>query len=266
MVSTFHRTTKLGAVVAAALFVLASLASPATASTYCDYNASSSFAGYVQQPDTAVFGVRARIEYNSPSLCQSYYGSVGASVIWSMVAADSLSHPNNRAADGWAQSGYGNFGVNSGEDHVGPGTFAQWTTKCKSLLSCGTNPEFRTKIVAAPAGTAFYSTFRRASTGLIEMWAAGVKLTEMNYNTQGVWNPAWSAQYAAETKDVGDDVSGTTADKTLVDYMQFYESDGSLTYASGLVKGLTPGTRYHVQWSASPLGGKQIETWTDPLS
>lgn len=109
----------------------------ASASQPCSGTASNRFAGaststYSQN----IFGVRALITKNIPAICTSNSGSFGASLIWSMITAKSISYSSTSAPDGWAQSGYANIGYQFGEPVTGIVTFSQWTKSCKSYLNC----------------------------------------------------------------------------------------------------------------------------------
>ncbi|MEY3278393.1 MAG: hypothetical protein RLZZ426_879 [Actinomycetota bacterium] len=242
--------------------------SPSIASEPCAGTITNRFAGASTSTySQSIFGARALITRNIPAICTSSVGSFGASLIWTMVTAKSIDYPNTLEANGWAQSGYANIGYQFGESVSGIFTFSQWTKSCKSNLNC-VGAEVVTMYTPAPSASAnYYSTFRRASSGRIEMWGNGLKITEMAYNTQGTWQAQWQAQYYAETFFQGDDAAGTSSNKASLTNIQYYDSNGNLEFAAlGPIFVSSNSPRNHAtKWNPTS-GGTGLKIWTDPLN
>lgn len=209
-------------------------------------------------------GARARIEYNNPDLCGSDADGPGLSTAWTMITAGSAVG----GAHGWAQSGYIQLGsaaqpFNTNGIHY----FYQFTKACRVRGNCAAGDTgLTTKFFGTPqAGTAFYSDFLRISDHRIHMYAAGVDLGIVGYDTDGDWDHAWSAQNGVETFHKDDDVPGTSTDVTSFDYLQRYLADESTTFLSNTTT-VNPTYSRHKMAATTPAGGGiGFNAWTDPL-
>jgi hypothetical protein len=215
-----------------------------------------------------IFGAQARIEFNNPDLCGSDTTGAGVSTIWAMVSSLSAANPYNPDANGWAQSGYGQFGQdNPIGAPAGIDVFAQYTYKCKLYLSC-TGATVKTVYdTSNPTDPEYYDAFRSGTTGFLTMRAAGTVLLQSQYDPFGDWHDGWDVEFYGETKHAQDDLPGTAADHTNSDQLAYLGSDSAFHYYTGtLTTNVNSGTRYHASQYTPSSGTKGIQVWTDPLS
>lgn len=242
---------------------MTAVSSPASAEGPCGTTLASRFDGMNSQRLTSTYGARARIEYRNPTLCTG--AGSGVTTAWSMVTSYSATQGSGLDYWGWAQSGWGKWG--SAWAISGSHNFAQWTRQCKSAgTACGTDGPAKTVITGTPAQQGFYSVYRQASNGLITMVANGETLATMGYDTQGVWQPAWQTQYQGETKNAGDNMPGNSTDKAAFDYLQQYNSSGSLNFFTDAQLNAPQSdlAKYKYGQFSPSVGGVGLRVWTDP--
>lgn len=254
-----RRSRRLLGVVTSVILTVPALGSSASAARLCG-NGGAGFAGAQSASNTSVYGARARIEYNNPDLCGSDADGSGGSSAWAMVTDIDW---KSASRYGYAQAGYFQNGAASGY-RPGIFVFAQWTRKCRSAGSCGTGAQFTTEYFGSVSTTHTYAAYQVASTGRIRMTVDGALIGETNYNVSGDWDPRWEGQFYGEAHDLGSDVPGTAADKTQLDYLQKYNSDGTISFFQYVTGRTTSGTRYHRDVYDSPVGGQGVYVWTDP--
>jgi len=227
-------------------------------------NRSNYHAGGYTAATTAVFGSRARIEFNNPDLCEADATSHSASVVWSMITAGSATS-SSPSADGWAQAGYGQFGSQSGFGTSGFHVFSQYTLKCKSTLTCGSGSSVKTEFGGTVTVSHFYENYVRASDGRIHMGVDGTQLDVTNYNPSGDWAPEYEGQFAGEVLHPQSDIAGTSSDVTTLDYLQKYSSSGSIAFFQVVHPAPVPYTRFHRSVTDASVGGQRLDIWTSPL-
>ena len=194
----------------------------------CDPAPNNYFDGANSAFQSAIFGGRARIEYNKVSpLCKPPPASLGRSSVWTMVTAHSATAGGY---DGYAQVGYTHEGIDS-PGEPGYHVFAQWTRQCLAAGRCSIydgDKALKTRFDPAPTGAMLYSVYRKASRNRIIMYAGENRVATMGYDTQGIWQSNWAVGYYGETKNRDDDMPGTTADPTDFTSLQKYDSTGQL--------------------------------------
>lgn len=199
---------------------------------------------------TAIYGARAEIERNVPQLCSSAGGSPSLSTAWAMV---------NSRNNYWAQAGYIKVGEESPNfpDREGMLMVSQWMRANRGLV---------TRFAPDPGGERMYSVYQSRSDGHIHMRADGIQIDETEYNPSGVWDPAWSAQYAGETRHYASDVPGTASDKTTFSYLQRYDGNGGVHFVGSFPLDVNEAPwRYKKTLFPAAVGGYGMNIWTDPL-
>ena len=261
-----QRATKASAF--AALFVVtAALAtfSPSQAATACG-TPGNFFAGGGAAASSAVRGSSARIEYNNPDLCGNDTTGGSFSVAWAMVTAPSLTFPTNSAAQGWAQTGYGQFAHDSGSLNEGIHPFAQYSLACRSTLSClGDTVD----TYLAPGGVTSlqtYSNVWESANGHVHMRVGSTQLLETYYNPVGLWKPEWRGEFAGEVGHAQSDVPGVSSDITTFDYLKKFDAAGASSFYSSVSMYTPTSSRHHVSSYAPAGGGPGLKIWTAPLS
>jgi len=226
-------------------------------------NLGSYAAGYSSSYLDQNYGASAQIEYNNPDLCNTEAESPSASVAWAMTTARSASHPNNAAANMWAQVGYGQFGGKySDADGRGIGTFAQWTKACKATLSCEVGVETRFNGVN-PTGAWFYKAYWWTPDQHIHMTVNDQDFGwETNYNPFGVWDTAWACQFFGETIHPQSDVPGTSTDRTNFQWLRYYDSNADPHFTSLSGGPIISNSRYSTAIYSPSGGGVGVQVWT----
>lgn len=181
-----------------------------------------------------------------------------------MVTASSAS-TSNPAADGWAQTGYGQFGSAAPFPKSGFHVFSQYTKKCKNTLSCTGSP-VTTWMGGTVTVSHFYENYVRSSDGRINMAIDGTVVATTNYNPSGDWSPNYAGQFAGEVIHPQSDVPGTSSDVTTFDYLQKYASNGSIAFFQSINPAPVPYSRFNRSVSNSSVGGKKLNAWTSPLN
>lgn len=93
------------------------------------------------------------------------------------------------------------------------------------------------------------------------MYYAGTQLAVTDFDQSAAWDPAWSAQFSAETKHLGSDVPGYSTDHVSVSSLQ-KETDSSGTWANITnTTATSPDCRYHYNGVGS---GTDFDVWTYP--
>lgn len=253
--------------VAACLMAVAatvSLAPPATAAYACSTR-SNYLAGATSAFNSTVFGARARIEYNNPDLCGNDSTGPSFSVAWSMVTAGSATS-SSPSRDGWAQAGFGQFGSGAGFGDSGLHVFSQYTLKCKNTGTCGSTNPYITTFGGTVSTTHYYENYVRASDGRIRMGVDGTVLDVTNYDPSGDWDPDYAGQFAGETGHAASDVPGTSSDPTSFDYVQKYNSNGSISFFSNISRVTSTAARHKSAEFSPGSGGQGLNIWTSPLT
>lgn len=262
------RIPKLVVAAASSSVLLASLlcAPPASAARACGPT-QYGFAGAQSAFATSVFGARAQIEYNNPDLCGSDADGSGFSTAWSMVDAWSADDPDHNHSDwiGYAQAGYYQAGGSVAGYSTGIWEWSQYSSKCVSHGTCGTDAKFHNSYYGHPSGTHMYANYRSSSDGHVHMTVDGNQIDETNYDPTGDWAAAWQGEFYGEVHDWGTDIPGTDGDRTTLNYLQKYESNGNINFFSSVTGTTTANTRYHRDVFDAAVGGKAVNVWTDPL-
>lgn len=256
----------VAAVAATSLGALATAPAAEAAGSTCPIVGTQTNYGVLGAYATTTAGARARIEYNNPDLCGSDSTGSGLSTAWTMVTASTAVAGGSQ---GWAQSGYLQLGSGASSDgSSGIHYFYQYTKACKLRGNCAAGDAgVSTKLFGTPqSGTSFYSDFLRISDHRIHMYAAGVDLGIVGYDTDGDWDHAWSAQNGVETLNREDDVPGVASDVTSFDYLQRYLGNESISFLSNTTTAQPPGSSRYKLANTSPAGGGVgFNAWTDPL-
>lgn len=227
------------------------------------------FAGATSGEDQKIYGSRARIDFKDPDLCDNNYAeSNGVSAAWTMVAADSRVTSDQRRAQ-YAQVGYYDAGSLSGYAS-GKRLFTQYTTTCSSTVNgCTASQDpFTTAVHGTPSGTHTYVTLHNNVVGApITMYYDGDPLASTDYTPTATWAPAWDAQFLGETQDRGDDVPGTSGNRTRFEDLVYYNSSGTQVYLQPGDVGEydTTGTRYDSRlYDPIGVGARAVEIWSCP--
>jgi hypothetical protein len=215
----------------------------------------SKFDGYIYSPDPTDFKVRgaqADISVQVADLCPA---AQFTSLAWDMVAA----HDNS----GWAQIGY--IQKNSGAYLNG---FWQWTQGGGGGLFTG---YFNNGDITYD-GTVLFLVARGGNDGLLHMKYTD-SLVEPHCNMAGVcpvtdFDPlsAWSgnpvADYAGEVIHPGDDVPGTSGNRTNFTNVRDKDQDGN--WSSQGFTYLAAGIPCY--FKNNLINNAHVQLWTDPLN
>lgn len=234
----------------------------AAGGTCSDNHTTNRKVGYKTSAETSINGAMARIQFQNPDLCGSDTDDGSASVAWSMVQADSATYPNDSAATGYAQAGYGQFA----HSNININTFTQWTLKCKATKSCS---GFPAETRYDPTGTNPADwTYRVREQADGKIWMeAGQGITDTTtYDPSGDWEASWRASFFGETLDRQSDVVGISSDRTLFDNLKKYNDNGNWANLTSFISQNEYVTRYNL----SSIGGNATDgyyftIWTYPL-
>jgi hypothetical protein len=174
-------------------------------------------------PHEGIFGSRAKIERNEPTLCGVDSNSVVSA--WSMVFA--RSEGGSGGVD-LAQTGYIKAAPDAGYDFSGYHVFAQWTRDCNP--NCSTGGQYMTVVDPAPTDWQFYTQYVSDSDNHIHMLIGGNKIAETGYNPANEWQSEWRASFSAESKHRQSQIPGSSANKVRFEFVQRYESNGNINY------------------------------------
>jgi hypothetical protein len=220
----------------------------------------SRFDGATNQPAAGTFGAKSTIELDPASLCGS--DGIGSST-WTMIAVNwNTGGGSGNDTQGYAQSGYGNFGSGDGDGVTGSWEFAQALAECGPVVCYYPDTYYGTH----PTGTEIYSASYRSSDGGLHMLAGGTSLGVTTWNPLGYWPPKWQVQMLAETKYLGSDVSGVPSDPvSYTENMRATSSSGDwVDIANSSLLDDHP-CRYRRQQLA-PATNDNFKIWTEPLA
>lgn len=228
---------------------------PAQAAGACNGPTKSYYAGAQKATyQSSVYGVRANIEYQNPTLCGAP-NSRSSTSAWAMLI------PRTPTIQ-MAQSGYLKLG-SALSGSTGVHVFGQYTRACVPNCAAGVNG-YPTFLGPAPTGSKMYSVYLRSSDGRIGMYAGSTLLGEVNRSVTGEWSTDWSGQFAGETHDPNSDIPGTAANHVRFNYIQKYDSAGNIGFIQDINLGLTPTrSNYHQSSGAASVGGVYLDIWTN---
>lgn len=240
-------------------------AGPGYADRPCGAGYVTTFDGKYTSASTSIYGVRARIENRSIDLCGDG-GSDGGVSAWTMLSAPSATSSNriNFAQVGYAKTGaLSTYGVH---DKV---VFAFNTTQCYATLGCGQGDDESISVKfttsAPPDGRNYYAVYLDSSTDRVTMAQNGNVIKALGYDVTGRWSATWFGQYFGETFDRGDDVPGTSANRTSFDYLQWYGSSGGINFFGdpAIHEDPVPYAPYKRDATTPASGGVGFDIWTD---
>jgi hypothetical protein len=173
----------------------------------------------------------------------------------------------NTSHQGWAQVGYGEFGLNAGWDqpscchHVWAQEVRDYNFDTKVALG------LRNIWRPAPTGPDLYTVGYRSGDQRVHYIVGSNEIGKTIFNAATAWTADWQAQYFGETFHVRSDVVGTLADPvhfTGVQRKNSGEDQNSWTDVTNLTLNTDKPDRYHRE-KTNPTQNQSFNIWTHPL-